>query len=147
MPRIRLTITLQKNLVDMLDSYVDGTTIRNRSHAIETLLQDRVHPPVRKAVVLAADKGIKFRPFTYETPKAMLPVNGRPLLEHIIARLRDNDIRDIYLSVGYLNEKIASYFGDGSKFGVHITYVTQDKELGTGGALKKFQHSTASTNW
>ncbi|MBI4359814.1 MAG: nucleotidyltransferase family protein [Candidatus Jacksonbacteria bacterium] len=140
MQRVRLTITLRKNLIDALDRYADGVNIRNRSHAIEALLTDAFLPRVTKAVILAADQGITFRPFTYEMPKAMLPIRGRPLLEHVIARLRQFDIRDMYISVGYLKEKIESYFGNGDKFGVHITYVAQEKKnVGTGGALKQFQ--------
>lgn len=140
MQRSRLTITLRKDLLEVLDTYTDGVTIRNRSHAIESLLADKIYPPIKKAIILAADEGIKFRPFTYETPKAMLPIKGRPLLEHIITSLRDSEVRDIYIAVGYLSDKITSYFGNGSKFGVTLTYVSQEKKnLGTAGALKKFQ--------
>lgn len=140
MQRTRLTITLKKNLVDAIDRYADGVNIRNRSHAIEALLTDALSPRVHTAVILAADQGITFRPFTYEMPKAMLPIQGRPLLEHIIAGLRQFEIRDLFISVGYLKEKIESYFGNGSKFGVRITYVEQaKKDVGTGGALKQFQ--------
>lgn len=140
MQRKRLTITLPQDLIDVLDAEVDGVKIRNRSHAIESLLAHKLNPPVKKAVILAADEGIKFRPFTYEMPKAMLPVKGRPLLEHIIIGLRDYDIRDIYISVGHLSDKIKSYFENGSKFGVRISYIKQTKKnLGTAGALKNFQ--------
>src|SRR3989339_1528176 len=106
MLRKRLTITLRKDLIEILDAEIDGVRIRNRSHAIESMLAYKLNLPVSKAVILAADQGITFRPFTYEMPKAMLPVKGRPLLEHIIARLRKYDIRDISISVGYLKEKI-----------------------------------------
>ena len=140
MKRKRITITLRSDLIDLLDSEVDGVKIRNRSHAIESLLAHKLNPPVKKAIILAADQGIKFRPFTYEMPKAMLPIKGRPLLEHIINGLRDYDIRDIYISVGHLSDKIKSYFGNGSKFGVRINYIKQSKkDLGTAGALKNFQ--------
>ena len=140
MKRTRLTITLRADIVKKLDHVIDGDKIRNRSHAIEHILKKELTLTVHKAVILAAGKGIHFRPFTYEMPKAMLPVKGRPLLEHIITHLREFDIRTIYIAVGYLREKIESYFGDGSKFGVSITYVRQDKEnVGTAGALKKCQ--------
>ncbi|HBH46648.1 MAG: hypothetical protein A2445_02635 [Candidatus Jacksonbacteria bacterium RIFOXYC2_FULL_44_29] len=137
MLRKRLTITLRKDLIEILDAEIDGVRIRNRSHAIESMLAYKLNLPVSKAVILAADQGIKFRPFTYEMPKAMLPVGGRPLLEHIIIGLRESDIRDIYISVGHLADKIKSYFGNGSKFGVRITYSVQNRsDLGTGGALR-----------
>jgi NDP-sugar pyrophosphorylase family protein len=140
MKRQRLTITLQNDLIRKIDQYIDGVKIRNRSHAIEFLISKELNSPIRKAIILAADQGIKFRPFTYEMPKCMLPVKGRPILEHIITKLRDFDIRDIYISVGYLHQKIESYFGQGDKFGVKITYFKQEKKnLGTGGALKNFE--------
>jgi len=140
MKRSRLTITLPKNLLKAIDGKIDRTTIRNRSHAIEYLLTKQLGSPIKKAIILAADKGIKFRPFTYETPKAMLPIKGRPLLEYIITQLRNYEIREIYISVGYLSEKIKSYFGDGTKFGVKINYAKQTKNnLGTAGALFNFK--------
>ena len=85
MKRMRLTITLQKDIIDAIDTYVDGVSIRNRSHAIEAFLSREAHPQIKKAVILAADEGITFRPFTYEMPKAMLPIKGRPLLEYVIS--------------------------------------------------------------
>jgi mannose-1-phosphate guanylyltransferase len=140
MKRQRLTITLSRDLVDIIDTYIDRIKVRNRSHAIEFLLADKLNPMVKKAIILAADQGIKFRPFTYEMPKAMLPVAGRPLLEHIITGLRESEIRDIYISVGHLSDKVKSYFGDGSKFGIKITYSKQTKKnMGTGGALRNFK--------
>ncbi len=136
MKRVRLTITLQKDLLNAVDTYIDGVSIRNRSHAIEALLSRETHPQIKKAVILAADEGITFRPFTYEMPKAMLPIKGRPLLEYVITQLRLHDIRELYITVGYLSEKIISYFGNGSKFGISINYISQNKkDVGTGGAL------------
>lgn len=129
--RERLTVTLKKEIVKDLDKHIDGARIRNRSHAVEYILSKYFSPKVRKAIILAGGQGTKMRPFTYEMPKAMIPINNRPVLEYIIENLRRNDIRDIILSVGYLGEKIKEYFGDGSKFGVRITYLMQKKESGT----------------
>jgi len=77
------------------------------------------------------------RPFTYEMPKSLLPVKGKPILEHLLIELKENHITDIVLCTGYLGEKIKDYFGNGEKFGVKLTYSAEKKPLQTGGALLK----------
>jgi len=137
MGRTRLTITIDSKVISQVDQQVDGVRIRNRSHAIEYLLSRSMMEKPKKAVILAGGKGIKMRPFTYETPKVLLPIHSRPILEHTIDLLRKNDIRDIVISLGHLGEKVSNYFGDGSKFGVKISYKDQGENLkGTGGATK-----------
>lgn len=132
MDRERLTITLKKEILKKLDNCIDGARIRNRSHAIEYVLARYFAPKLRRALILAGGKGIKMRPFTYEMPKCLIPVNGRPVLDYIIENLRRYDIRDIILSIGHHGEKIREYMGDGSRYGVTITYVEQKGlEIGT----------------
>jgi len=132
MDRNRLTITLKKDILKQLDDYIDGARIRNRSHAIEYVLSKHFAPKIKKAVILAGGKGLKMRPFTYEMPKTMIPVSGRPVLEHIIDNLRRFDIRELIISTGHQGQKIKQHFGDGSKFGVKISYLKQGKsETGT----------------
>ncbi len=75
------------------------------------------------------------RPLTANQPKVMLPVAGRPLLEHIILRARGAGVDRFVLVVGYGAKSVRSYFGDGSRLGVKIDYADQDKQLGTGHAL------------
>ena len=136
MDRVRLTITLRRDLIKEVDKFQDGVRIRNRSHAIEYLLSKVVGPKVTKVFILAGGYGIKMRPFTYEMPKPMIPVHGKPILEHIIENLRDQGFRDLVILVGYLGEKIKEYFGDGSKLGVKINYVEEKKPSGTAGPLQ-----------
>jgi len=136
MKREQLTITLRDDLIRRVDGQVDGIKVRNRSHAIEVLLSKALSSKsVKKAVVLAGGKGTRMRPFTYEMPKPMIPVKGKPLLQHIIELLRKHDVRDVTLATGYLGEKIQEHFGNGSKFGVDLTYVQEKKPLGTAGCL------------
>lgn len=135
MDRERLTITLKKSLLAKIDGFIDGVRIRNRSHAIEYLVTQSLTPKISQAVILTGGKGLKMRPFTFEMPKCLFPVGGKPILEHVVELLRRSEIRDIILSIGHLGEKIKEYFGDGKKFGVKITYVFENKEMGTGGAL------------
>jgi dTDP-glucose pyrophosphorylase/CBS domain-containing protein len=88
-----------------------------------------------QAVVMAGGKGIRLRPLTEETPKPMLPVAGRPLMEHIVQQLRDTGVTRIDIATHYQSEKIMEHFGDGAAFGVRINYVQEESPLGTGGAL------------
>jgi bifunctional UDP-N-acetylglucosamine pyrophosphorylase/glucosamine-1-phosphate N-acetyltransferase len=88
-----------------------------------------------QAIVLAAGEGSRMRPLTTSLPKVMLPVAGKPLLEHIILRARAAGVDSFVLVVGYGAESVRSHFGDGSRLGVEINYALQDKQLGTGHAL------------
>ena len=135
MDRSRLTITLKKSILSAVDNLIDGTNIRNRSHAIETLISQSLAPQVKTCLILAGGRGINMRPFTFEMPKGLFPVAGKPILEHLIELLSRYNIRNIILSIGHLGEKIEEYFGNGQKFGVNITYVKEKSEVGTGGAL------------
>jgi NDP-sugar pyrophosphorylase family protein len=129
MTRKRLTITLKSDVLKLLDSVVDGEKIRNRSHAVEYLLSQSLVPKSTRVLVLAGGQGANFRPFTYEIPKAMIPVSGKPLLEHTIENLRSANLPDITISVGHLGEKIKEYFGDGSRWGVRISYLEQKQNV------------------
>ncbi|MCG7845020.1 MAG: NTP transferase domain-containing protein [Methanomassiliicoccales archaeon] len=84
-----------------------------------------------KAVILAAGEGTRLRPFTVSRPKVMIPIGNRPILEYVVQALAANGITDIVLVVGYMKERIMSFFGNGSRFGVKISYAIQDKQLGT----------------
>lgn len=87
------------------------------------------------AVIMAGGYGVRLRPLTEDLPKPMLPVGERPLMELTLKRLRESGIRRIGITTHYLPEKIREHFGDGSAFGVEISYTHEDKPLGTAGAL------------
>ncbi len=90
-----------------------------------------------QAIVLVGGVGARLRPITDKIPKAMIPLQGKPFLEHQLMLLKRNGILDIVLSVGYRGNKIKDYFGDGSKFGIGISYSEEaEKLMGTAGALK-----------
>ncbi|HTA40617.1 MAG TPA: nucleotidyltransferase family protein [Candidatus Acidoferrales bacterium] len=96
-------------------------------------------PRALQAVVMAGGFGTRLRPLTEDVPKPMLPVGGRPLMELIIDQLRDTGVRKINITTHYQAEKILDHFGDGSSFGVDISYVNEESPLGTGGALGLMQ--------
>ena len=89
-----------------------------------------------KAVILVGGKGTRLRPITYLNPKPMLPLVNRPFMHNFINWLKLHGIEDIIFSMGYLPSIFKQYFGDGSKFGVNITYVIEERPLGTCGAVK-----------
>ena len=88
-------------------------------------------------VILCGGLGTRLGDLSKNTPKSMIDINGKHFLEYQIENLKKSSIKDIVLCVGYLSEKIESYFGDGKKFGVNIRYSYDgDKPLGPIGALK-----------
>ncbi|NQV00030.1 MAG: NTP transferase domain-containing protein [Parcubacteria group bacterium] len=137
MKRSRITITIRKDILPQIDNIVDKEKIRNRSHAIEYLTMKGLRSGIKKAYILAGTRGSHVKSLTSNMPKAMLKVNGRPVLEHIISQLKENSIKNIYILVGYKKEAIKKYFKDGKKFGVKITYIDCNDKIGTGNALFK----------
>jgi D-glycero-alpha-D-manno-heptose 1-phosphate guanylyltransferase len=90
-----------------------------------------------KAIILAGGMGTRLRGVIEDVPKPMAPVGGKPFLAYLLLQLKRWKSTDVVLSVGYEKEIIKSYFGNGSRFGVNISYSEEDRPLGTGGALKK----------
>lgn len=86
-------------------------------------------------VVMAGGFGKRMRPYTLDKPKPLLEVGGKPILAHIIERAVEQGFVEIHISVNYLADQIKSYFGDGSDFGISISYIHEDQPLGTAGAL------------
>lgn len=88
------------------------------------------------AVILAGGRGERLRPLTDTTPKPLLPINGKPVMLHQIELLKKYGIKNIVICGYYLFDKIRGYFGDGSRFGVSISYLEEKEPLDTGGAIK-----------
>ncbi len=89
------------------------------------------------AIVLVGGLGTRLRPLTDAMPKPLLPVHGKPIVEHTIRQLAKHGIKNLILSIGYKAEQVQQYFGDGSKWGVAISYYLESEPLGTGGAVKQ----------
>jgi NDP-sugar pyrophosphorylase family protein len=99
-----------------------------------------------KALILAAGEGSRLRPLTLTRPKPMLPIGGRPLLEHTVRWLRSYGIVDLAINLHYRGDAVTSHFTDGSNFGVNITYSHEETLAGTAGAVRKLNsyfHTTA----
>lgn len=102
-----------------------------------------------KAMILAAGKGTRVRPLTYDLPKPMIPILGKPVMAYLIEHLAKYGVKEIMVNVSYLHEKIEDYFGEGDQYGVQIGYSfeghTNDdgtvvaQALGSAGGMKKIQ--------
>ena len=148
--------------VDALPSPSNGTSITapadaSQDEQLDIMLQSRVrhlpllhedgtvaelasseefvpHSPMQ-AVIMAGGFGTRLRPLTDDTPKPMLPIGGKPLMERTIEGLERAGIKRINVTTHYLPEKITDHFGTGSRFGVQLNYVSEDQPLGTAGAI------------
>ena len=89
-----------------------------------------------KAIILAAGEGRRMRPLTYTRPKVMLPLANKPILEHLLIEAEKAGIREFIFVVGYHDEQVRNYFGNGDKWGASIDYCSQRRQLGTADALK-----------
>ena len=92
-----------------------------------------------KAMILAAGEGTRLRPLTLTTPKVMLPLAGKPLLEYILDWLRFHDITDVAINLHHLPQGVTEWLGDGSRLGMSVTYSLENPILGTSGALTKLR--------
>jgi len=100
---------------------------------IDELLQSRTRQ--NRVVLMAGGLGSRLRPLTDDCPKPMLKVGNKPLLETILENFIEYGFHHFYISVNYMAEVVKSYFGDGSRWGVEISYLQEDQKLGTAGAL------------
>jgi bifunctional UDP-N-acetylglucosamine pyrophosphorylase/glucosamine-1-phosphate N-acetyltransferase len=91
---------------------------------------------IREAVILAAGLGTRLLPLTENRPKAMIPVGGRPLIDHLLSALRDSGIERAIVVIGHGGERVASFVGDGSKWRMEVEYAIQRTYSGTADALR-----------
>jgi len=89
-----------------------------------------------KAVVMAGGQGTRLRPLTSNQPKPMLPIVGRPMMEHVLMLLREHGFTDVVATVQFLASVVRNYFGDGSDLGLSMVYATENEPLGTAGSVK-----------
>jgi NDP-sugar pyrophosphorylase family protein len=92
-----------------------------------------------RAMILAAGFGTRLRPLTNTVPKALVPVAGRPLIEYGLLFLKSQGIEEVIINLHHLGEKIRAALGDGSIYGLRITYSPENPLLETGGGIKKAQ--------
>jgi len=128
----RLTITLAEPLLKQIDQLIDGQKVRNRSHAIEQLLQQSLKPKITQAVILAGGQTDALR----EIPRALTMINDKPLIEHIIEHFQAAGVTKIVITSHHKGKQIEKLYADGKKLGVSILYHWEDKPMGTAGAIQ-----------
>lgn len=94
---------------------------------------------LKQAVILSAGLGTRLRPLTDNMPKVMIPIAGKPLLEHNILQFKKYGVNEFFVNLHYLPEVVKNYFGDGSKWGIKINYHFEPEILGTAGGIKNFE--------
>jgi len=112
--------------------------VNTDNHLIDVFTYDNLERNPKRdnpVFVMAGGFGTRLRPLTDNCPKPMLKIGNVPILEHILNRFIENGFHQFYFSTHYLAEQIRNYFGDGSKWNVSITYIHEERPLGTGGAL------------
>lgn len=127
--KARLTITISGDLLKNVDATIDNQLIRNRSQAIEHLLAQSLSNKVTTAVILAAGHG--------DSPRCLKKIGDRRLLSVMLDHLKKFDITNVVICGGKDNNKIYDVYGDGTHFGVSLSYVQELNPLGTAGAIKK----------
>ena len=88
-----------------------------------------------QAIILAGGEGTRLRPLTYEIPKALVPVQGRPLTDHVLDILKKAGVTEVFLSVSYLAQKIKDYYDQNPYPGIQINYLLENQRMGTAGPL------------
>lgn len=98
-----------------------------------------------RAMMLSAGRGTRLGDLTSDIPKPMIPLAGKPILEHNVDWLRHSGVSDLVINLHHRGDRIQAHFGDGSRFGVNITYSFEPTLLGTAGAMRPVRHHFTST--
>jgi len=99
----------------------------------------KAHLVMMKVCIMCGGEGTRLRPLTFERPKPCIPIVNRPSIEHLVAHLSTMGFNEIVITLGYLGSSIEEALGDGSLFGVDITYVREEVKMGTAGSVKNAQ--------
>lgn len=127
--------------------------VDNHGHVVGLeIVDDYLQVPIREesVVIMAGGLGSRLKELTRDTPKPMLNVGSRPILETIVRSFSEQGFRRFYLAVNYKAEQIEAHFGDGSKFGIEVNYLREQQRMGTAGALSllpaELEHPVVVTN-
>lgn len=132
----RVTVTIDRSLLKTIDSSIDGMQVKNRSHAIELLIERALKQVMPShAVILAGG----------DSKRLLKPVNGKPVLVHNIDLLSMYGVTNIIMIVSKHNSEVREYIGDGSKYDVNVTYFEEKEMMGTAGALNLVRDQLTSS--
>lgn len=130
----KISITIDTQLIKRADSMIDGVNVRNRSQALESLLRKALSERSVDCAVILAGGSLKELEFG-ETYKPLVSIEGAPVIVNTIRNLKAVGVTKILIAAGQLTDRIFSLVGDGSEYGVNITYI-KDNEAGTAGAVR-----------
>lgn len=125
--KARITITLRKDLLPLLDNFIDGEKIRNRSHAIEFMVSQKLGLGINKALILAGD-------LNPTNPEPLIRIHNRPVILYLIEQLKSFGITNIIIVIDETGRPLREYLGDGHAWGVSLTYL-EDAARGTAKAV------------
>jgi len=128
----------EARIIMRLNNFFHLPIVDNNGILVSLHIADQLYSPEGRKetfVIMAGGRGKRLLPLTEKIPKPMLPVKGKPILEHIILNAKAEGFTNIAISVNYLADQITGYFEDGNNYGVNISYIKEDKPLGTAGAL------------
>jgi mannose-1-phosphate guanylyltransferase len=133
----RITITIEKELLDILDNQVDKTSVKNRSHAVELALTKLLKKEKLEQAIILAGGNYQVKQNNVSTPTILAKINNITAIEHNIRSLKKHGIKEIYLCLGYKKNEVKKLLGDGLKLGVTIHYIEEDENnlQGTAGAI------------
>jgi dTDP-glucose pyrophosphorylase len=123
---------MQANRIHQLPVVDEGRCVIGL-HLLDELMRPNQRPNVM--LIMAGGQGVRLRPHTATCPKPMLPVGGKPMMERIIDRAKEDGFHHFVIAIHYLGHMIEEYFGDGSSRQIKIEYIREDAPLGTGGAV------------
>ncbi len=129
----RLTITMRQDVLSALDQYIDGDTIRNRSHAIEYIVGRHLGAGINTCVILSSGR-------EDQSIKCLLRVHNRPVIAYMIELLRQASIRNIIMVINSKCPDIKRYLGNGSQWKVKIKYIEETNPTGTAQSLAAVRH-------
>lgn len=129
----RLTITLSQDTLKKIDRLIDKKNIRNRSHAIEHVLNQTLQSTINTAVILAGERDER-------DLRSLTKINDKYLIENTLELLRNHGLFNVIIATNDKGKQIQKIISDGKKYGVNVTYVFEKKPLGTAGAIKNLQN-------
>ena len=118
---------------------VSAIPVLNERRLVEVVFLEDLSKPQKvnaKVLIMAGGRGERLLPLTQEIPKPLIPIHGVPVIERIIRQFAEQGFHEVWISVHHLSEQIIHRVGDGARFGVTVSYITEDHPLGTAGSLK-----------
>ena len=138
-------ISFEEAKVIMENNYIRYLPLLDKNNVIKSfysLEKNELNKKKNIFFIMAGGFGKRLLPFTKKTPKPMLKIGNKPILEHIINGAKRNGFENFVISVHYLSKKIIKYFQNGKKFEINIKYIVEDKPHGTAGSLKFLKKKT-----